>query len=153
MGATRGESDAQMASDRLVHTFVQLRRLIEQFKIGRRDPRTVAAYPVQMTGNDANGRPLDQEVMTINVSRRGALLKGVHGTLRPGDKITLARLQKKEHFRVAWAGAKDTPEAGQVGVAPVDPNTSFWDDVPETSAPSAGETASWQRSRTARAGA
>ncbi len=133
---TRGATDSQKASQHLVETFAQLRRLIEQFKIGRRDPRYIAALPVQLTGTDSEGKPLDQEVMTTNISRRGAALKGVHGMLRAGDKILLARLNKSEHFRVAWAGAMDTPEAGQIGVAPVDANSSFWDDaLEEMSAP------------------
>ncbi len=155
-GTARGATDTQKAAQHLVQTFALLRRLIEQFKIGRRDPRISAVLPVQLTGTDANGRPLDQEVMTINISRRGALLKGVRGLLMPGNTISLARLRKKERFRVAWAGEKDTSEAGQVGVAPVDPNTSFWDDVPEVITPSERETASasaikGQPNKTARA--
>ena len=157
-GALRGATDAHKASEHLVQTFAQLRKLIEQFKIGRRDPRIIAVLPVQITGTDANGRPLDQQVMTINISLRGALLKNVHGMLRPGDTISLARLDKKERFRVAWVGEKATPEAGQVGVAPVDPNTSFWNNALETMAPSERETTSAfstsaQRNKTARAGA
>jgi len=157
-GTARGATDTQKASQHLVQTFALLRRLIEQFKIGRRDPRIIVALPVQLTGTDADGRPLDQEVMTINISHRGALLKDVRGMLLPGDAISLARLRKKERFRVAWVGGKDTPEAGQVGVAPVDLNTSFWDDVPEIMVPSERERASAsaiivQQSKTARAGA
>src|SRR5208282_3393281 len=134
--------DTQNASQHLVRAFAQLRRLIEQFKIGRRDPRIVAALPVRLAGTDASGRPLDQEVMTINISRRGALLKGVQGTLRAGDAISLARLHKKERFRVSWVGEKDTPETGHLGVAPLDPNTTFWDEVLETMAQSEREMAS-----------
>jgi len=157
-GTARGATDTQNASQHLVRAFAQLRRLIEQFKIGRRDPRIVAALPVRLAGTDASGRPLDQEVMTINISRRGALLKGVQGTLRAGDAISLARLHKKERFRVSWVGEKDTPETGHLGVAPLDPNTTFWDEVLETMAQSEREMASaaassGHRSTTARAGA
>ncbi len=159
-GTARGATDTQKASQRLVQTFALLRCQIEQFKIGRRDPRIIAALPVRLTGTDADDRPLDQEVMTINVSRRGALLKGVRGMLMPGNTISLARLHKEERFRVAWVGDKSTPGAGQVGVgvAPVDPDTSFWDDVPEIMTPPEGETAkpsatSRPRSKAVRAGA
>jgi hypothetical protein len=117
-----------------VETFAQLRRLIELFKIGRRDPRFSAALPETLAGTDGSDRIADQRVTTINISRRGALLKGIRGKLRSGDKISLARLHKKEHFRVAWVGEQDTPEAGQVGVAPVDVNSSFWDDALEAKA-------------------
>jgi hypothetical protein len=108
----------------------------------RRDPRIDLALPVLLTGTDVSGRPLDQRVMTVNISRRGALLDGIHGMLRLGDKISLARLHKKEQFRVAWVGGEDTPAAGQIGVAAVDPNTSFWDEVLEATAQSGLEAAS-----------
>jgi len=108
----------------------------------RRDPRIDLALPVLLTGTDVSGRPLDQRVMTVNISRRGALLEGIHGMLGPGDKISLARLHKKEQFRVTWVGGEDTPAAGQIGVAAVDPNTSFWDEVLEATAQSGLEAAS-----------
>jgi hypothetical protein len=95
----------------------------------RRDPRIDLALPVLLSGTDVSGRPLDQRVMTVNISRRGALLEGIHGMLEPGAKVSLARLQKKEQFRVAWVKADSTQAAGQIGVAAVDPNTSFWDEV------------------------
>jgi len=108
----------------------------------RRDPRIDLAVPVLLTATDVNRRPLDQRVMTVNVSRRGALLDGIHGVLGPGDIISLARSHKKEQFRVAWVGGEDTPAARQIGVAAVDPNTSFWDDVLKATAQSGLETAS-----------
>ena len=108
----------------------------------RRDPRIDLALPVLLTGTDVGGRPLDQRVMTVNISRRGALLDGIHGLLKPGDTVSLARLQHKEEFRVAWVGEEDTPAAGQIGVAAVDSNTSFWSEVLETMVQSRLETAS-----------
>jgi hypothetical protein len=108
----------------------------------RRDPRIDLALPVLLTGTDVSGRPLDQRVMTVNISRRGALLDGIHGLLEPGNKISLARLHKKEQFRVTWVGGEDTPAGGQIGVAAVDPNTSFWDEVLEATAQSGLEAAS-----------
>jgi hypothetical protein len=108
----------------------------------RRDPRIDLALPVLLTGTDVGGRPLDQRVFTINISRRGALLDGIHGRLQPGDEISLSRAQHKEQFRVAWVGEDGTPAAGQLGVAAVDPNTSFWSEVLETMVQSRLETAS-----------
>ena len=93
----------------------------------RRDPRINVTLPVLLTGTDESGRPLDQRVTTVNISRRGALLEGIYGRLRPGDRVVLARGNKKEQFRVAWVGEAGTPSDGQIGVAAVDPNTSFWE--------------------------
>jgi hypothetical protein len=108
----------------------------------RRDPRIELALPVLLSGTDVSGRPLNQRVMTINISRRGALLDGVHGVLQQGDIISLARLQKKEQFRVAWVGAEGSPAAGQIGVAAVDPNSSFWAGLLTATAQSGLEAAS-----------
>ncbi|MGA3196989.1 MAG: methyl-accepting chemotaxis protein [Terriglobales bacterium] len=133
-GTTRGATDTQQASERLVQTFAMLRRLIEQFKIGRRDPRIATMLMVQLSGTDASGGSFELPVSTINISRRGALLKGTPEGMRSGDAIFLARADKKERFRVAWVGAAGTEEAGQAGVAPVDANSTFWSDVPEVKA-------------------
>lgn len=108
----------------------------------RRDPRIDIALPVLLSGTDVSGRPLDQRVITINVSRRGALLEGVHGMLNLGDDVFLARLQKKEQFRVAWVGGEGGPGEGQIGVAALDPNTTFWDEVLEATSNSGLEAAS-----------
>ena len=108
----------------------------------RRHPRIDIALPVRLTGTDVSGRPLGQRVMTVNISRRGALLDGVHGMLGQGDIISLARGRKKEQFRVARVGGEGTPAEGQIGVAAVDPNTSFWDEVLEATSESGLETAS-----------
>ena len=108
----------------------------------RRDPRIDLELPVLLTGTDVSGRPLDQRVMTVNISRRGALLDGIHGMLGQGDIISLARSHKKEQFRVAWVAGDDSPAAGQIGVAAVDPNTLFWSEVLEATAESGLETAS-----------
>lgn len=95
----------------------------------RRDPRIDVALPVLLTGVDVSGRPLSQRVMTVNISRRGALLEGIHGELKFGDKISLTRSGKKEEFRVAWVRDADTPEGACIGVAAVDQNTTFWDKI------------------------
>ena len=112
----------------------------------RRDPRIDIALPVQLSGVDASGRPLSQRVMTVNISRRGALLEGIHGVLKPGDNILLARGGKNEKFRVAWVVDADTPAGAQIGVAAVDPNSSFWDAVLQASSQSGLEPASLRES-------
>jgi hypothetical protein len=98
----------------------------------RRDPRVDIAMPVLLTGVDVNGRPLHQRVMTVNISRHGALLEGIHGLVKADDKIFLARDRKKEEFRVVSVVEDDTPARGRISVAAVDPNTSFWDAVLES---------------------
>jgi hypothetical protein len=69
-------------------------------------------------------------------------MEGVHGMLKLGDEIFLSRVRKREQFRVAWVGAEGTPVEGQIGVAAVDPNSTFWDEVLEASASSGLEATS-----------
>jgi hypothetical protein len=111
----------------------------------RREPRVEIAVPVLLNGSDVNGRPLDQRVMTINVSRHGAVLSGIYGLVRVGDEVSLARGRHKARFRVQWAGEEKSPQAGQIGVAAVDAETTFWDDFLEAS-PGGGAPANRTRS-------
>jgi PilZ domain-containing protein len=101
----------------------------------RREPRTEKSLALLLTGKDAHGRPLDQRVTTVNISRHGALLQGIYGQLRQGDTITLSRGTSKEQFRVSWVGADGTSTEGQVGVTAVAGKTSLWESTLETNAP------------------
>jgi hypothetical protein len=130
------ESPVPQTPDPLLELIREARSMsVEQFasdlkaqRLGkRRDPRISVTLPVLLTGTDESGRPLDQRVTTVNISRRGAMLEGIYGRLRPGDRVDLARGHKKEQFRVAWVGEAGTTSDGQIGVAAVEPNTSFWD--------------------------
>lgn len=103
--------------------------LREQRLGNRLDPRIEIALPVLLAGTDVKGRPLDQRVMTVNISRRDALLEGIHGMLSEGDKISLARGRKKEEFLVAWVADDKTATGARIAVTALDPNSSFWDDV------------------------
>jgi hypothetical protein len=99
----------------------------------RRDPRIDIALPVLLNGVDVSGRPLSQRVLTVNISRRGAFLEGIHGLLKIGDTISLTRTGRKEEFRVAWVRDEDAPTGAKIGVAAIDPNSTFWDAVLEAS--------------------
>ena len=108
----------------------------------RRDPRINIVLPVLLSGVDASGRPLDQRVITVNISRRGALLEGIHGELAQGAKVSLARGTSKEEFRVAWVEDDEASSGARIGVAAVDPNSSFWDAVLNATSESGLEAAS-----------
>jgi methyl-accepting chemotaxis protein len=126
-GTQARAQESQKAAEELASIATQLSSLMRQFKIERQDPRIDASLPVRLTATDVVGLALDQEVIAADVSRRGAHLKGVRGKLRPGSKISLARLNKQEQFQVEWAG--EGGRSGQIGVSAVNPQTSFWDDV------------------------
>ncbi len=99
-------------------------------RLGNRlDPRAEIALPVLLAGTDVKGRPLDQRVMTVNISRRGALLEGIHGMLGVGSTIWLSRGSRKEEFRVVSVVDAQRPAGARIAVAAVDENSSFWADV------------------------
>jgi len=76
---------------------------------------------------DANGRPFIEVSRTENVSRTGALLKGVPAKLAVGDLIGLRVNEKKYYFRVVWAGKEGSTDAGSVGLQSVDPGKWIWE--------------------------
>jgi hypothetical protein len=67
--------------------------------------------------------------MTMNVSRTGALLTGIHEKLRIGTQVSLARAHRREQFLIAWIGEAHTSRSSQIGVTAVNPATSFWNDL------------------------
>jgi hypothetical protein len=102
---------------------------MRQFKIERRDPRIDMSLPVRLIATDVSGVALDQEVMTVNISRQGALLSGIRGRLRMGSKISLAREHKREEFLVEWIGEENSVRTNQIGVSALNSASSFWSDV------------------------
>ncbi|MFZ3218196.1 MAG: methyl-accepting chemotaxis protein [Candidatus Acidiferrales bacterium] len=129
--------ESQKGAQELTSIATQLDTLLKQFKIERGDRRIETALPVRLNAIDANGHPWEREVTTINISKRGALLKGVHCKLRRGSHVSLSRLHQVEEFLIAWVGEDNTAGAGQIGVSALSPTSSFWNDVVETE-PQAG---------------
>jgi methyl-accepting chemotaxis protein len=131
--ATEGTSsrarDSQKAAQELASIATELSRLMRQFKVERRDRRIPIPLPVRLIATDVQGGALDLEVQTVNVSRRGALLKGVHGEFLVGSKVSLARLNRREEFQVQWVGQANSADSGLVGLAALNSKSSFWDDV------------------------
>jgi hypothetical protein len=102
---------------------------MQQFKIERSDPRIDAVVSVRLIATDINGQPLDQEVTTVNVSRKGARLRGVHGKLRLGARVSLTYMNKVEQFLIVSAGKANTPEADEISLSAENSATVFWNDV------------------------
>jgi methyl-accepting chemotaxis protein len=128
-GTSFRAQESQRSAQELSEVAKLLSGLMAQFKIKRRDARVELAVPVMLTIADAKGHPKEQEVQTIDISRHGVLVEGFRGVIRKGKMVFLTRKNKKQEFRVAWAGAKGTPKAGQIGLSAVNPEASIWDDV------------------------
>lgn len=131
-GTLTRAQDSQKSAQELASIASHLSSLMGQFKIERGQRRIDISLPVRLAAIDVNGHPLEQEVMTVNVSPDGAFLTGIQARLKPGSRVSLAREQKQEYFLIAWVGEKNTPKAGQIGVSSVHSPSSFWNDVVET---------------------
>jgi methyl-accepting chemotaxis protein len=140
-GTLRRAQESQRAAQELTRIAAQLAGLIRQFKIERSEPRYSRSLSVKLRAVDIRGRPIEQDVTTIDVSGHGAHLAGVRGQLREGSQIALARLGKIAHYTVVWAGNAKSPGAGQIRLSADDPTNTFWEDVLE-SAPEHAELAS-----------
>lgn len=134
-GTLARAQESQKSAQELASIAIELSRLMRQFKIERRDPRIEVSLPVKLTATDVDGRHLEQEVTTINVSRKGALLTGIRSKLRQGDTVILSRLNRQEEYLISWVGQEKTPTAGQIGLSAADSASSFWNDVIEKYSP------------------
>lgn len=128
-GTLARAQESQKAARELAEIAAELSQLMRQFKIERRDPRVEVSLPVKLIATDVDGRHLEHEVTTINVSRKGALLRGIRSKLRQGDIVILSRLNRQEAYLISWVGEEKTAKAGQIGLAATDPASSFWNDV------------------------
>lgn len=71
-----------------------------------------------------------ENVVTVDVSRSGAKLKGIKSRINPGEIIGMTNGAQKSRFRVSWVGQPGTPRAGQIGVINTTPEKSIWDILP-----------------------
>lgn len=93
----------------------------------RQEPRTETALPVRIFGTDADGRVFSENVVTVDISRSGAKLKGVQARIKPGEIIGITHGAHKSRFQVKWVGQSGTPRAGQIGVMNATPEKYIWD--------------------------
>jgi methyl-accepting chemotaxis protein len=128
-GTSSRAQESQKAAQEMASVAGQLSALMHQFKIERADRRTDVSIAVRLIAVDLTGQPLEQTVRTVNVSRKGARLTGVHARLHLGSRVSLARQNKVEQFLVVSSDDGNTPGAQEVSLSAVDPATSFWNDV------------------------
>ncbi len=100
----------------------------------RREPRVELQLPIRVFGMDINGKAFSEEIVTIDVSRRGVKLGKVQAQIEVGETIGLTYGQTKGRFIVRWVGAPGTPRFGQIGIEYTSPEKPFWSvPLPEAS--------------------
>lgn len=92
----------------------------------RYDVRLPIQVKVKVTGKDRQGNSFSQTASTVNVSRTGARLEGI-ACVEGKQTVEVSRgWFKKARFLVAWTGKPGTPEAMQVGVRCLEPDSNVW---------------------------
>jgi hypothetical protein len=95
--------------------------------MGRRTKsRIEMALPVRIFGLDSAGKPFAQSTQTLDVSRSGARLGGVRGTVALGDVIGLQYKQQKARCKVIWVGRAGSPKQDQIAVECLEKDRIPW---------------------------
>lgn len=71
----------------------------------RKHPRVKMVLPIRIAGRDLDGNTFSLLSHTLDFSRHGARLGGVHASLRVGDEITLEYKRNRGRFKVRWVDA------------------------------------------------
>ena len=93
----------------------------------RREKRIATVHPIRLWGMDSRGRPFIEAASTLDVSGKGARVKGVKVKLVVGDVVGLSSGGQKGRFRVVWVGQAGTLEACNVGLQSLEFKKHLWE--------------------------
>ena len=103
----------------------------------RCEPRHSLESPVRVFGIDSAGKPINQTAWTLDVSKRGARLKGVPCWSGPGETIGVRCGTEKARYKVVWIGQQGTAAEGQVGLLCLESGKFIWGIAPPVTEPRA----------------
>jgi hypothetical protein len=84
--------------------------------MGRRKAnRLRVELPVSVSGFDTKGNPFVQSATTVDISRRGIRLSGIHCVRGPGEIVRVQYRNKRGRYRVIWM-EQETGTLGLEGV-------------------------------------
>ncbi len=95
--------------------------------VNRREPRKDIRVPVRIFGTDVNGKPFNENVFTVNVSRSGAMVIEIKSQLKVGEIIGMVYGQTKSRYQVRWVGPPNGPSANLAGLETVKTEDVIWD--------------------------
>jgi len=85
--------------------------------------------PVRLFGTDANGRPFNTQVDTVDVSPSGIHAAGLTVELKPGDLIGVQYQQQRARYRVQWVGELGTYREGHAGLRGSEASRISWGNI------------------------
>jgi len=95
--------------------------------VTRREPRKDIRVPVRIFGTDANGKTFNENVFTVNVSRRGAMVIEVQTRLKVGEVIGVVYGTAKTRYEVRWVGGPAGTPENLAGLQSVKSEEVIWD--------------------------
>ncbi len=94
--------------------------------------RLPGIVPVRIWGSTSEDKPFSERVCTVNISGRGARLRGVRARLAEGDFIGLQYRSRQARFQVVWVAESDMSGESDVGIECLEPEKDIWQtDLPE----------------------
>jgi hypothetical protein len=82
----------------------------------RRNPRVSVLLPVRVWGVDAHSLPFTESATVKNLSAGGAVLRGLHRRVNPGQILEVQTGDSRAQFRVVWVGRIGSRREGELGL-------------------------------------
>ena len=95
--------------------------------VTRREPRKDIRVPVRIFGTDVNGKTFNENVFTVNVSRRGAMVIEVQTQLKVGEVIGVVYGTANTRYEVRWVGGAAGNDENLAGLQSVKSEEVIWD--------------------------
>ncbi len=92
----------------------------------RRGSRTKAVIPVRVKGQDSNGKPFEELVITLDVTPDGVRLGSVHHEIKLHEELTIFYRQRKNQYRVVWTKKMKGTSEFQVGLKAITQDGEVW---------------------------
>ena len=95
----------------------------------RKQSRVRVELRVEISGMDAACEIFSQSAMATNLSRSGALLRGVAVVLRCGDLLSVKYGERQAEFRIVWVLDRGTHDGFEVAVHRLASSPCPWEGV------------------------
>ena len=95
----------------------------------RKHSRVRVELRVEISGMDAGCESFSQNAVATNLSRSGALLRGVAAVLRCGDLLTVKYGERQAEFRIVWVLDRGAHDGLEVAVHRLADSRCPWEAV------------------------
>ena len=96
----------------------------------RVEKRLVIALSIRVYGMGSDGKPFNQQVHTLDITRDGARMDGLP-QIAIGEIVGVQYGEEKSRYKVIWVGEPGGKREGQIGVQVVQAGLALWHKVLE----------------------